>query len=338
MAPVGYPRTVNPPDLSAMFGGHTYIGIILALLSGVALSIGTQFQHRGVAAVDERAAGGAKAGFTFAHLRGLMARPSWLIGTLTLGAAIVLQLVALWYAPLSVVQPLGAVALVITAILNARLSRTRLTGRAIFAIVLCVGGIGLFVTLAALYAHVRPITSTELTTVLIALGALLLLWGVLYAFFRKRPHPLFYIVAAGTVFGFLATLAKVVIGRVQTLIESGWQFGAEEWLTIGCLVGIIAATVLGGFFVQNAHLYGPPDLVVAGLTVIDPIVAVTIGSLVLGETANAPVWATAVMLATGVVAVIGVFTLARQHPHMQDGRYETGPQPRVDAGAAADDA
>lgn len=312
-----------------MFGGHTWIGIVLALLSGVALSLGTQLQHRGVAVVDERENAGARQGFTLGHIRGLLRRPTWLVGTVLLGLAVVLQLVSLWFAPLSVVQPLGAIALVITAIVNARLTRTRLTARAITAIVLCVGGIGLFVTIAAMFAHLRPVTTSELLTVLVALGALLAVWAVLYVFFRKTPRPLFYIIAAGTLFGFLATLAKVVIGRIQTLIDSGWQFGTEEWLTIGCIAALIAATVLGGWFVQNAHMYGPPDLVVAGLTVIDPIVAVSIGALVLGETAGAPGWATLVMLATGIVAVVGVFLLAKQDPQLVDATAE--PAPRVGA-------
>jgi len=312
-----------------VFGGHTWIGIVLALLSGVALSLGTQLQHRGVAVVDERENAGARQGFTLGHIRGLLRRPTWLVGTVLLGLAVVLQLVSLWFAPLSVVQPLGAIALVITAIVNARLTRTRLTARAITAIVLCVGGIGLFVTIAAMFAHLRPVTTSELLTVLVALGALLAVWAVLYVFFRKTPRPLFYIIAAGTLFGFLATLAKVVIGRIQTLIDSGWQFGTEEWLTIGCIAALIAATVLGGWFVQNAHMYGPPDLVVAGLTVIDPIVAVSIGALVLGETAGAPGWATLVMLATGIVAVVGVFLLAKQDPQLVDATAE--PAPRVGA-------
>lgn len=318
---VDYPRSVPPTDLASVFGGHTWIGILLALLSGVVLSLGTQFQHRGVAVVDERENAGAKEGFTLAHVKGMLKRPTWLFGTLLLGLAVVFQLISLWFAPLSVVQPLGAIALVITAIMNARLTHTRLTMRAITAIILCVGGIGLFVTVAAMFAHLRPVTSSELLTVLVALGLLIVVWGVLYLMLRKRPRPLFYIIGAGMLFGFLATLAKVVIGRIQTLIDSGWQFGTEEWLTIGCLVALVAATALGGWFVQNAHMYGPPDLVVAGLTVIDPIVAVSIGALVLGETAGAPGWATLVMLATGVVAVIGVFLLAKQNPELVDAEH-----------------
>ena len=43
---------MSPTELSSVFGGHTYVGIILAVLSGIALSLGTQYQHRGVEKVD----------------------------------------------------------------------------------------------------------------------------------------------------------------------------------------------------------------------------------------------------------------------------------------------
>ena len=50
---------------------------------------------------------------------------------------------------------------------------------------------------------------------------------------------------------------------------------------------------------QTAYAVGPPDLVIAGLTVVDPIVAVGIGVLVLGEAQNAPWWAGPAFLVSG---------------------------------------
>jgi drug/metabolite transporter (DMT)-like permease len=111
---------------------------------------------------------------------------------------------------------------------------------------------------------------------------------------------------AGVLYGFVATLAKVVIGRLQQ--------GEFEWLTGLCVVALLAATALGAYFVQNAYATGPPDLVIAGLTVIDPMVAVAIGILVLGEASQAPLWAIGVFILAGVIAVLGVFQLARNHP------------------------
>ncbi len=43
-----------------------------------------------------------------------------------------------------------------------------------------------------------------------------------------------------------------------------------QWYT---LLAILAAGGLGSWFVQSAYSGGPPDLVIAGLTVIDPMTA-----------------------------------------------------------------
>ena len=74
------------------------------------------------------------------------------------------------------------------------------------------------------------------------------------------------------------------------------------------------ATALGGYFVQNAYSAGSADLVIAGLTVVDPIVAVTIGVVVLHEAAGAPWIAAVLFLVAGAVAIAGVFMLAKHHP------------------------
>ena len=80
------------------------------------------------------------------------------------------------------------------------------------------------------------------------------------------------------------------------------------------VVALLAATALGSYFVQTAYASGPPDLVVAGLTVIDPIVAISVGIIVLGEAAEAPLWAIISFIIAGGLAVYGVFQLAQHHP------------------------
>lgn len=290
------------------------VGIVLALVAAVLLAVGTQFQHRGVNLVDAATAKDARTGLSLGQLRSLLARPSWVIGTVLLGAAIVLQLTSLTVAPLTVVQPLGAVALVATAILNARLSRVPLDRVSIRAIVVCVFGVAVFVGIAAFVTERHPITATQLATVLIILSVVLAIFVTLFAVMRKRsPRPVFYVIAAGVLFGFVVTLANVVIGRVQTIILANFAIDSADILTILCLVGLVAAALLGTYFVQTAHSSNPPDLVVAGLTVIDPIVAVTIGIVVLGEAANAPVWAMFAFAGAAATAIWGVVTLSRHH-------------------------
>jgi drug/metabolite transporter (DMT)-like permease len=231
------------------------------------------------------------------------------LGTLLIGLAVVLQLTSLRFAPLIVVQPLGAVALVITAILNARVSHTPLNRRSIRAIACCVGGVGLFVTIAAFTATDAPISEVDLVVILLLLAGVLVIFGTLFAIFHDRMGPVAYIVGAGVLYGFVVTLAKVVINSILQA-----EFTP---LAICCIVGLLLAGAGGAYFTQTAYSVGPPDLVIAGLTVIDPLVAVGIGVIVLREAVEAPWWAPIAFVLTGILAVYGVFSLARHHPQLK---------------------
>jgi drug/metabolite transporter (DMT)-like permease len=254
----------------------------------------------------ERASGRASSGLNVRQLLRLLGRPSWVIGSLMLGLAIVFQLTSLSIAPLTVVQPLGAVALVVTAILNSRSTRQKLDRASKRAILFCVGGVGFFVLVAAITTHEVKITDAQLVTVLIILAVVFSILLTSFLIFRSRIRALFYIISAGFLYGFVATLAKVVINKIET--------GEFSFLTVLCVVFLLGAGGLGGYFVQNAYSSGPPDLVIAGLTVVDPIVAVSMGIIVLGEASAAPWWAVILWLAAGVAAVYGVFQLAKYHP------------------------
>lgn len=283
------------------------LGIPVAIVGAIFLSVGTQFQHRGVGHFEGGDQRGAQLGRS-ALLR-LLKNPAWVVGTLLLGLAIVMQIGALALAPLIVVQPLGAVALVVTAILNSRLAGIKLDHRTIRAIVTCLLGIGIFVGVAAIFAIERPIQDRQLLTVLalllVALVGLALAWRA----YRDRANAIFYIVTAGVLYGFVVTLSKIVINRIIS--------GNFDWLTIVCGVALTIAMLAGSYAVQLAHASGPPDLVIAGLTVVDPLVAVLIGVTILGEAAATPPWAIIVFAAAGGLAIWGVLQLARHHPQIR---------------------
>jgi drug/metabolite transporter (DMT)-like permease len=283
------------------------LGIPLALAGAVFMSFGAQYQHRGVMKV-ERITGQTGAGLSGGQLLRLLTRPSWIAGTLMLGLAIICQLGALSVAPLILVQPIGAIALVITTLLNARVSGHKPTRQSVFAIVLCLGGIFAFVTIAAFFATEHEITGRELWIILAILAVVLVVFCGAWLWQRRNLTALFYIAAGGVIYGFVATLAKVVISRIQS--------EDFDWLTILCIVGLLIAAGVGSYFVQTSYSVGPPDLVIAGLTVIDPIVAVVIGLVVLGEASTAPVWALIGFAIAGAVAIVGVFLLTRYHPQV----------------------
>ncbi|MGG7308047.1 DMT family transporter [Curtobacterium sp. AB451] len=279
--------------------------IPVALIGAVFLSLGAQFQSRGVQRVEARLGRQSK-GLSVRHVVGLLSSGYWVLGTLMLGVAVVLQLVSITYAPLIVVQPLGAVALVITTWFSSRASGVPLGHRARRAVWTCIIGVGIFVGIAAFVGHESAITSRQLVTVLVVLAVVLVLVLVSFRIVAKHKNALYYIVGAGILYGFVATLAKVVLNRFVN--------GTFDWLTVLAIVGVVVAASLGGYFVQNAYSIGSADLVIAGLTVIDPIVAVGIGVVVLDEASGAPVFAVFGFLVAAAIAITGVFLLAKHHP------------------------
>lgn len=283
------------------------LAIILALLAAVALAYGAQFQNDAVVQKNT-AKQTLKGALSLKQLMKLITHPRWLSGTLFMAIAIVLQLGALSLAPLIVVQPIGAVALVITSLLNARATKTKLNRGTIIAVGLCALGIAAFVSMASGVANETELNDDRLREVLAVLAVILFIFGALFFTIGKRMKALIYVVGAGVLYGFVATLAKVVIQRIYQ--------GQFELLTILCAIGLLIAVSLGGWFVQNAYSSGPPDLVIAGLTVIDPLVAVSIGIIILGEAKQASLPTIIGFGLSAVVAVIGVYLISKVHPEL----------------------
>ena len=285
------------------------LAILLAILAAVALAFGAQFQNNAVVGgKDKPKVKNGRGGLGLRQLGRLLLKPQWISGLGLMGLGMVLQLGALTLAPLIVVQPIGAIALVITSLLNARVTKTKINRGTTIAILLCTMGIAAFVTTASQVASANVLTETDVAAVLFILLGLLIVFAVLFFTAGRSAKPLTYIIGAGVLYGFVATLAKVAIQRFYQM-----QF---DWLSILCFIALIAAVVLGGWFVQNAYASGPPDLVIAGLTVIDPLVAVTVAIAILGEAEAATPLVALGFAISGAVAVAGVVLLSKVHPEL----------------------
>lgn len=296
------------------------LAISLAVLSAVALAVGSQLQN-GAVGIQKKAALSGRSHFTFRQLLNLIRHPQWVTGLFISIVALALQFTALLLAPLILVQPIGAIALVITSILNSRITKTPLNAGSIYAILLCTLGLGAFVVMAHEVA-VEPAIDDNALIYILALVISLIAIGLVVQFKGAANFkPLTFIVGAGVLFGFVATLTKVVLKRLFS--QGGYDrivnFRFElltDGLTLLALVCMVVAGLLGGWFVQNAYTSGPPDLVVAGLTVIDPLVAVSIGVVVLNEAMNASVPIMVGFVTSGAVAVVGVYLLSKVHPEL----------------------
>jgi hypothetical protein len=284
------------------------LAILLAVLAAIALAFGAQFQNLAVSSSREKHIQ-PKGSLSLKELGRLILRPRWVSGTGLMVLGMLLQLGALSLAPLIVVQPVGAIALVITSLLNARHTKTRLNNATIFAIALSTFGVGGFVITASQVAAQVELTDENLLRVLVLFVSVLVVFAALFFTVGKKAKALSYILGAGVLYGFVVTLAKVTI---QRLYQMDYDF-----LTLVAVLSMIGAILLGGWFVQNAYASGPPDLVIAGLTVIDPIVAIAIAIGILGEAKEATLGSGALFSGFGLIAIFGVYLLSKVHPELR---------------------
>lgn len=264
----------------------TWLAVVLAVLGAVFFAFAARLQHDAV-----RASEGAL------RVLELLRRPRWLLGLvlLVLGAGV--HAAALGMAPLSVVQPVGVVAIGITAVLDGR-------RRELPAVAWTTFGVGAFVLLAAGSATATAVVpEAEVKAALLALGLIAVpgLVGVLST--RPAVRALGFGAAGGVAYGFVSVLMRSVSQDVQQ--------GGLTWATALSAAGIAASLLVGGWFIQHAYASGPPHVAVACLTVVDPLVAVGIGAGLLGEANRTGPLVGAAQVVCAVIAVGGVAALAR---------------------------
>lgn len=284
-----------------------WLAVFLAVLGAFFLAIGAQRQGSAV-----KADTGGLALSSNGFLR-LLRNPRWMFGLLLLALGMAANAVALVSAPLTVVQPIGAIALVITTVVNAKDQGLSINRATVVAITACVTGSALFVLLAVTVTQENHHVSAEDELAIVLLLALAVgLFGTLAVLFKHRMSAFIYIIGAGVLFGFVAVLTRI-IGK-HLLDPNGLFLLNVQWYT---LIAIAAAGGLGYWFVQSAYSSGPPDLVIAGLTVIDPMVGIAIGIIILGELRPDVHTVMAIaMAAAAVLAIVGVIALSRHHPEV----------------------
>ena len=298
--------------------GPTVLALLLAVLGAVCFAGAAVLQHGEVTGPAPQVPG--RAGLTAAGLRALAARPRWLAGVALAAVGAGLHAVALVLAPVSVVQPVGVLAVPIAvgvAVQGRRLGRAGGLGIAA-GIALCVGGVALAVRTAA--AATPDAVTDPGRSVLLAgtvAAAVVLGLAVLAARTVGRARCLACAAAGAVAFGVVATVLRAV-----SLQLAAGQAGPET--VLGAAAGVAVALAVGGWFVQQAFASGPAAVVVAVLTVVDPLVAVGLGGALLGEVAGLPAAGIAVLVAAGLAAAVGVGLLARHHP-------DARPDPRTAA-------
>ncbi|WP_103383166.1 hypothetical protein [Pseudonocardia dioxanivorans] len=287
----------------------TVLAVAAAVVAAGCFAVGGVLQHRAVAG-EARVPAGHGAATGRLDPRGfaaLLRRPRWLVGLGLAAAGAALHALALVVAPVSVVQPIGVLAVPIAVLLAARTSGTRVPTAVVLAVALCVAGVAGFVALAAGSAVSGAADPRVLAIAGAGVGIVVVALAALAARARTPGVRCVSCAAAGaTAFGLVSTLVRALAERVAA--------GAPALDLTGLVGGIAVALLAGGWLVQQAFAAGPPELVVACLTVVDPVVAVVLGVVLLGEGAATATGTALGMAGCAVAAATGVLALARHHP------------------------
>ncbi|MGH3781889.1 MAG: DMT family transporter, partial [Pseudonocardiaceae bacterium] len=230
----------------------------------------------------------------------LIQRPAWVLGVGTVIVGLSLQLVALAFGPLVLVQPLLVTGVLFGAVFSALLAHRRVDRLIVLGSLGCVAGLSAFLLLA------RPTdASTQLSDdgwsllpLAITLGVLVVGCLVVAARFSGAVHVAALAAATGVLYGLTAGLMKVVTGQFR----SG---GFVEPFSHPVFYVVCAVGPMGFLLSQNTFQQGTliaPALAI--ITIVDPLVGVAIGVSWLGEqVASSPAVLAGQMIA--VVVVIG---------------------------------
>ena len=237
----------------------------------------------------------------------LARQPLWLASVCGTLLGFGLQVLALRYGPLALVEPLLVCALIFATVINAYLNKRWDT-------LLIAGVVATAIGLAGFLAIAQPTNGESSVGFLVILPlAVGLTAGVLgcLALARRSSlyRPIALALACGINYGVAAFLVKIVV----TDVSGGLAAVLTDW-------PIYALAVVGPLgFLLNENAFQQGTLiapVLAIITVCDPIISIALGAAFLHETLNETVAGIAGEVIALAIMVTGVVVTAHRAPHV----------------------
>ncbi|MGJ3509435.1 hypothetical protein [Enemella sp. A6] len=285
----------------------TAVAVTVAVIAAVCFAWAATLQHRAIGQSLDRAQPDEGRLLNPRRLWLLINSRGWLVGTALVGAGAALHIVGLTLAPVSIIQPVGVLAVPLAVLFAARLNRRRPSRRLLGFALITVAGITTFVFLSVTHDSAKHAVNSARAPWGLGVLSVLMIGCVVIALVRPaRDQCLAWAAAAAAGFGLGSALL-----RMLTLLwhrEAGWGP-----LVLYAVLMLLSWTA-GAWFHQQAYAAGPAEVVLGVLNVIDPLVAVVFGVLILGEGGLLTVPVTITMAVVGLVAAAGVVLLSRHHP------------------------
>ncbi len=268
--------------------GELTLGFVLALAAACCYETGYALQ-----AIEARKAPSEKA-LRPSLIGHLLTRPLWVGATLLSLLGWPLQILALAHAPLTLVQPVLALGLLLLLVLGVRILGEHVGPREIAAVVLIIASVGVFA-----WAAPRETSDVQRGAgLVIALSLLAAVTLLPYAIglVGRRTYPMLLLVAsAGAADGMAAFVAKIV---AQDATEGAL-------LAVAAWAALVAAVVLIGVVSESTALQKfAATRVAPTVLVMQIVIPVVLAPLVGGESwSNTPLGGAVLVMALVAVAL-----------------------------------
>jgi drug/metabolite transporter (DMT)-like permease len=236
----------------------------------------------------------------------LIRKPIWVLSILTVLVGLSLQVVALAFGPLVLVQPLLVTSVLFGAAFAAWLARRRMDLVLGLGGLACVGGLSAFLVLARPSGQGSEFTGASILPLALVLGLLVVAALLAAGWFPGEVGAIGMAVATGVLYGVTAGLIKVVAGQFR---GGGLAEPFQHWtLYAVCVIGPVGFLLSQQTF-QRGRLMSPA---LAVITTVDPLVAAAIGVNWLGETIETSPAILAGELIAVVVIIGAIVVLTRR--------------------------
>lgn len=286
------------------------LAVLLATLASISFACGASAQHVGVDRAFTTKDPDRRLGLS--QIITLLRTPVWLLGLLLVALGACIHIVAVYLAPITVVQPIGILAVIWSVLIAARLNHTTPTRTMWLAVAGSVIGIVFFTVLSTRHAaHSRSASLQAMVVTTVVVWAVALAFASLGVIGPRWMRNLAWSWGGAVLYGLGTGYMKIM----TVVLKDGQVFtGPEFW---AAAVGLLLAYAVGGWFIQQGYASGPAEVVVGSMTTIDPLAAVIVGLVVLGEGARLTPAIGVGMALAGALAAGGVAVLSRFHPDTQ---------------------
>lgn len=240
----------------------------------------------------------------------LLHQPLWVISLFANVLGTGLQIMALNFGPLILVQPMLVTGLLFSVVIGSVMAGHRPDRVLLGGAACCIAGLAVFLLLAQPTAGRETVEISAMLPLIITLGSVLAVCLAISSRGHGQVPAMALGLAAGVLYGVTAGFIKVVTHEFSVSTFAP----LHSWT----LYVVIVIGPLGFLLNQNAYqAAAAASPVLAVLTTVDPLVGIVVGRLWLGENINLGFFVVLGQIVALSVMTAGIVLLAHRAPHLR---------------------